>query len=98
LALTAESLPKSRGYLDVEENRLSDSASRYGERNGERLHLLHDLNWNWTDAFLAEHPEIDAAGTFDDQEPSHAHGIQHAGCHTRAARPEQPVNDHFQAG
>ena len=45
---------------------LQELARRYADPDGERLYALRDLEWKWTDAFLAEHPEIDTTGSFDD--------------------------------
>ncbi len=44
-------------------------AARYGEPASERLYSLRDLEWKWTDAYLAEHPSVSRAGVFDDQQP-----------------------------
>jgi hypothetical protein len=41
-------------------------AERYGDKGGDRLYALRDLEWKWTDRCLDEHPEISAVGRFDD--------------------------------
>lgn len=41
-------------------------AERYGDKGGDRLYALRDLEWKWTDRYLDEHPEISAVGRFDD--------------------------------
>lgn len=48
---------------------LQELARRYADPDGERLYALRDLEWKWTDAFLAEHPDVDRTGAFDDQKP-----------------------------
>jgi len=45
---------------------LRELAARYGDPRGDRLYALRDLEWKWTDAYLTEHPEIDATARFDD--------------------------------
>ena len=48
---------------------LRELARRYADLTGARLYSLRDLEWKWTDAFLAEHPHVDRTGAFDDQKP-----------------------------
>jgi len=48
---------------------LRDLASRCCDRQSGRVYALRDLEWKWTDAYLAEHPLIDTAGIFDDGKP-----------------------------
>jgi hypothetical protein len=42
-------------------------AQRYGRRRGRRLYAIRDLEWKWTDRFLADHPEVDGAWALDER-------------------------------
>jgi len=45
---------------------LSTLARDYGRKTGQKLYKVRDLEWKWIDLYLKAHPEIDAAGRFDD--------------------------------
>lgn len=45
---------------------LAALAESFGDADGRRLYALRDLGWKWQDAYLAQHPEIDASRRFDD--------------------------------
>jgi hypothetical protein len=41
-------------------------AKLYGDKAGDRLYAMRDLEWKWADCYLDDHPEIDPTGRFDD--------------------------------
>ena len=45
---------------------LSELANLYGDRSGDRLYKLRDLQWKWTDSYIESHPEVNPSGRFDD--------------------------------
>ena len=45
---------------------LANLAHTFGESPGEALYALRDLEWKWTDLYLAQHLAIDRKAVFDD--------------------------------
>lgn len=48
---------------------LCELANSYGDTHGARAYALRDLEWKWTDAYLAGHPGVNCSGVFDDRRP-----------------------------
>ena len=45
---------------------LKELAAIYGQKGGQQIYSLRDLEWKWTDSYLEDHSETDRSGVFDD--------------------------------
>jgi len=54
---------------------VKELADGYGDRKGQRIYALRDLEWKWQDGYLVEHPELGRSQRYDDL----ASGVRYKG-------------------